>query len=147
MSAPDQAPHEYRQPMYLPPPTPRPPSKRWKPWELALIIGGCVVLVGGLVVAYILSNGFSDGGGGGLGGPKPTIQLTSCQYDGVATHLQYRVTNNDKIRHDYYATGTANHSPMIPDTLVNVAPGETTNGELIGSSSSGGTCTLHVDQR
>lgn len=129
-----------QQPFYPPPylaaPPPNRPPRRWKPWELALIIGGCAVLIGGLVVAYVLSNGFTGGGNG----TKPEVAIVACTYDGAFTHLTYRLTNEDDVAHDYRVTGTVGHQPLIPDTLVGIAPGETVSGEMLGPEE--GDCRL-----
>jgi hypothetical protein len=125
---------------------PAPPVKAKKGlsgWAIALIVVGAVVVlvcVGGFVVGLAkVANT-----------PKPTYSVTSCTTDSVGfTHLHYIVANHDKVPHDYTVQGAAGNSPLIPDVLVNVAPGDTASGEMIGSGGSGGdTCEItKVSQR
>jgi hypothetical protein len=131
-------------PYYTQPYAPPPPKKKGMPgWAIVLIVlGGLVVLVcgGGLVLFGIGANQIASQ-------PKPTVKVTDCSYDGVAfVTLSYALTNNDKRPHDYYLSGTTGHSPTLPDVLKGVAPGETVNGKLMGTSK--GDCLItKVDQR
>lgn len=77
--------------------------------------------------------------------PKPTYGVTACRWNTYTGTLSYSLTNNDKKAHNYWIEATMGHSPMIPATLKNVAPGETVTGEMVGGEQ--GDCRItRVDQ-
>ena len=122
---------------------PAPPKKKGMPaWAIVLIVLGSVVVLfcgGGAIL-------FAIGAGSAGSGPKPTVHVQACTWDGFATYATYTLTNNDKKPHDYYVEGTVGHSPALPDILKNVAPGETASGKLMGTEQ--GDCHItSVDQQ
>lgn len=123
---------------------PPPPRKKGMPaWAIVLVVVGGVIALfcgGGVIL-------FAIGAGSAASAPKPTVHVTSCEYDGViATYMNYTIKNNDSKPHDYYVSGTVGHSPALPDILKNVAPGETASGKLMGTEQ--GDCRItRVDQQ
>jgi hypothetical protein len=110
--------------------------------------GAIIAIVIGSVVALVCLGGialFAIGAADVASTPKPTMQITGCSWDGYLGHLKYTLRNNDQRKHDYWIRAAMGHSPMLPDSLKNVAPGETVNGEMVGGSQ--GDCSItSVDQ-
>jgi hypothetical protein len=109
---------------------------------LRIVLGS----VGGLVVLVAVAGGLALAAAGHQAAAKPSVRVTSCQYDGVATHLKYVVVNHDSVSHDYQVRGTVGYEPAIPDLLHGVGAGETAAGDMLSAGQ--GTCRITgVDQR
>lgn len=126
---------------YMPPrPAPQPP-KKFPVWAIILItVGAAAVLVLGGLVVTVLDGGFGSP-------PKPTARVTGCNGDRLEVTIDYVLTNHDSRTHTYIVYGSVGHSPVVPDTLVGVAPGETAHGQMIALGAQGDCEITGVDQR